>query len=732
MRCLGSDLSISRLRQQSVYGPLVGAILAVAPYAVFLLPNDHVIASGDYTNYQLPAREFARDELFAGRLPLWCQYLSCGTPIHATQQAGFAYFPVTMAVLLLGANAGLKFNVFLHVLFCYFGQYKLARLFGVSRAASVFAAVVACQSGFLVYHLLEGHVTLVLEYALIPWFFWALVRFLRRPRAETAVALAAFVALLAVGGQPQLLYYCLLIGGLWGVGSVWQGDASSHRVAAIAWGVAGAVVAVLVSAIQTVPTWELMNDGYFVSERGSLEYASGHAAMSIDSLSFWCPYFMGSRLAEIPEYGHPGGFFHERTNYLGLAVPLLALLGMAKSVERWQWPIAGLVLFCLLVAVGPATPLFGALGAVVPGLLSFRCPARMLAIVAILAPILAARGLDSWILQRPWESGRLLLAAIALAWFAASILLDSIFYLVDLGEPYIAYVERTVYPQFVVAAVLTLIVVGLILVLPAIGKRSQMLAYLLLIWVTVNDLWITNGRYVRLAPPRPFGELPTAEPADPHVRIVDAPEYPEIIELNLRYSCLVPVAIGNRWTSVVTDEGGVEPQSIRRMHEGIVRNTLPALPAASCSWLWKGGPWQPVEAALPRARFVPQEAEELCAIALTEITAEQVERLHAAATPCSIDADLGRKLTVSVTAPTDGVVVLADTFYPGWKCRSQGEELSIRPVHGAFRGVSVPAGEHKLVFSYEPWSHLLGLLLTIVGLVVAAALIVYDRRSPRR
>lgn len=732
MRCLGSDLSFSRLRQQSVYGPLLGAILAVAPYAVFLLPNDDVIASGDYTNYQLPAREFARDELFAGRLPLWCQYLSCGTPIHATQQAGFAYFPVTIAVLVLGANAGLKFNVFLHVLFCYFGQYKLARLFGVSRAASVFAAIVACQSGFLVYHLLEGHLTLVLEYALIPWFFWALVRFLRRPRAKTSVALAAFVALLAVGGQPQLLYYCLLIGGLWGVGSVWRGDASTHRVAAIAWGVAGALVAVLLSAIQTAPTWELMNDGYFVSERGSLEYASGHAAMSIDSLSFWCPYFMGSRLAEIPEYGHPGGFFHERTNYLGLAVPLLALLGLATKVERWQWPMAGLVLLCVLIAVGPATPLFGALGAVVPGLFSFRCPARMLAIVAILAPVLAARGLDSWILQRPWEGGRRLLAAVALAWFAASILLDSIFYLVDLGEPYIAYVEQTVFPQFVVAASLTLVVVGLILALPAIGKRSQTLAYLLLIWVTVNDLWITNGRYVRLAPPRPFGELPTAEPADPHVRIVDAPDYPEIIELNLRYSCLVPVAIGNRWTSVVTDEGGVEPQSIRRMHEGIVRNTLPALPAASCTWLWKGGPWQPVEAALPRARFVPQEAEELCAIALTEISEEQVERLHAAATPCSIDADLGRTLTVSVTAPTDGVVVLADTFYPGWKCRSQGEELEIRPAHGAFRAVSVPAGQHTLIFSYEPWSHLLGLLLTIVGLVVAAALVVYDRRSPRR
>lgn len=732
MRCPGSDCVLNRLRPKSVYGPLLGAILAVAPYAVFLLPNDHVIASGDYTNYQLPAREFARDEIFAGRLPLWCQYLCCGTPMHATQQAGFAYLPVTAAVLLLGANAGLKFNVFLHVLFCYVGQYKLTRLFGVSRPASVFAAIVACQSGFLVYHLLEGHLTLVLEYALIPWFFWAVVSFLRRPRAKTAVILALLVAMLAIGGQPQLLYYCLLIGGLWGVGSVWWGDASRHRVSAVAWGLAGALVAILLSAIQTVPTWELMKDGYLSSERGSLEYASGHAAMSIDALSFWCPYFMGSRLAEIPEYAHPGGYFHERTNYLGLAVPLLALLGLAKSVERWQWLMAGLVVFCLLIAVGPATPLFGALGAVVPGLFSFRCPGRVLAITSILAPVLAAQGLDSWILQRPWESGRRLLAAIALAWFAASILLDSIVSLVDLGEPYVVYVKQTVVPQFIAAAALTLVVVGLILPLPAIGKRSQTLAYLLVIWVTVNDLWITNAQYVRLAPPKPFGELPTAEPADPNVRIVDAPGFPEIIELNLRYSCLVPIAIENSWTSVMTDEGGVEPQSIRRLHEGIVRNTLPALPTAGCNWLWKGGPWQLIEKALPRARFVPEQAKELCEIALTEISAEQVERLHQAATPCSIDSDLGRTLTVSVTAPTDGVVVLADTFYPGWKCRSQGEELEIRSVHGAFRGVSVPAGQHKLVFSYEPWSHLLGFLLTIVGLVIAAAILVYDRRSSRR
>jgi uncharacterized membrane protein YfhO len=135
--------------------------------------------------------------------------------------------------------------------------------------------------------------------------------------------------------------------------------------------------------------------------------------------------------------------------------------------------------------------------------------------------------------------------------------------------------------------------------------------------------------------------------------------------------------------------------------------------------------------ALPRARFVLGELKELCTVPLAEITAEQVERLASETTACTIEPAGGGHLTVDVHAPSDGVVVLADTFYPGWKCRSAGRELPIFCAHGTFRGVEVPAGRHRLEFSYEPWTFPLGAGMSALGVLVSVGLVVYDRRRAR-
>lgn len=62
-------------------------------------------------------------------------------------------------------------------------------------------------------------------------------------------------------------------------------------------------------------------------------------------------------------------------------------------------------------------------------------------------------------------------------------------------------------------------------------------------------------------------------------------------------------------------------------------------------------------------------------------------------------------------AESDGVLVLNDMFYPGWKAHVDNEDAPIYRVNGLVRGVFVRKGAHTVVFKYSPTSFRAGALL---------------------
>ena len=68
-------------------------------------------------------------------------------------------------------------------------------------------------------------------------------------------------------------------------------------------------------------------------------------------------------------------------------------------------------------------------------------------------------------------------------------------------------------------------------------------------------------------------------------------------------------------------------------------------------------------------------------------------------------------------------LVILDSWYPGWKALIDGEEAGLYLVDGLFRGVEVPGGPHKIEFLYKPKSFHRGIILSLIGFVLALILI---------
>ena len=89
------------------------------------------------------------------------------------------------------------------------------------------------------------------------------------------------------------------------------------------------------------------------------------------------------------------------------------------------------------------------------------------------------------------------------------------------------------------------------------------------------------------------------------------------------------------------------------------------------------------------------------------------------------------RVKLDVDAVRPALLVLNDSFFPGWQATIDGAPTKIFKTNGLVRGVYVGRGHHRIAFEYAPKSFALGLRIspsaTLVVLVGIAAIVALRR-----
>ena len=104
--------------------------------------------------------------------------------------------------------------------------------------------------------------------------------------------------------------------------------------------------------------------------------------------------------------------------------------------------------------------------------------------------------------------------------------------------------------------------------------------------------------------------------------------------------------------------------------------------------------------------------------------------LKPCAAPDEVSVIRYRAEDVSIRArmACDGMVVLSDTYYPGWRAYVDNKPAPIQEVNFAMRGVFVPAGTHDIQYRFRPGSFYIGAAMSAAGILGACCLAFFSRK----
>src|SRR5258708_3506348 len=380
--------------------PHLAALGVVSLYIVILsLPmlSGKWLASPDGDQYSsgYAVKAWAANEYHrTGHFPLWNPMIMGGLPYIDVVTHGDVLYPTSFLREVMPPYQAMNIAFVLHYILAGFLTYLFLRRLGASWIGAVTGGVAYQLSGILISYVHPGHDGKLFVSTMLPLAFLALLAALRDKRAWGYPFLAVAVALCLLSPHVQTTYYLLIAAALFALYLTFgEPSPDSLRSRLIRLGIVfvAVVVGFGIAAPQILP---------FIQYIPHSPRAGGYSVGFEGSTSYGIPW------NHIPEFIIAGftGFDFEtyfasnplklHSEYLGLPVVALAILGFGDQRRRLIWWVGGIGLLFLLIALGASTPFYHLWWLVMPMVKKTRAPGMVFFIVAFCTAIFAAFGIS--------------------------------------------------------------------------------------------------------------------------------------------------------------------------------------------------------------------------------------------------------------------------------------------------------------------------------------------------
>lgn len=711
----------------------------------FVITDD--IFTSDIMNEGFPYRHYISEALKKGELPTWLPYIYGGIPLLARAEAGVCY-PLNLLLFgLLPPYVALNLVILLTLITAALGMYFYVRELEVRVAGALVAALAFAYSGFMVSHI--KHLSMVGTVCWFPLGLLAIERAIKHRAPSELLSLSVVFGLQHLSGHTQTAYYSGLVYlSYFGFRLLSikgkarpaprKAKAASQPVAAVLqwkqfalWFFLAMTLGVALSAVQLLPTYELVG----LTQRAggvTFDYAASYAYDPANVKTFFYPLANG----DISDATYTGNsIFWEDYGYVGLFTFLLALFAVVKVWRQWHVRFfAFTAVIAYVFVLGPNTPVYEAAFHAVPGMKFFRFPTRFLFVVDASLCILAAVGVGKLLTGRLAPESQKSLITLPEFGIVIMVIADLLFFqmrqnpIVDahrwLEEP------KTVQRLKADESLFRIFSPGASEVHKAAFAAAKG-------WTGDLQPYIDQREYIQPSSNVLYG----LSSADGYAQLT--PNYVVDIWGDQNRGGLI------LQTASLAD-GKLLPQKsfLKIMNLFNVKYVI-------SPWQIAAENWELLEQrsqffmyrnpdVLPRAYFVERYrvavSEAGKQILLSEDFDPGQEVILHEKPPLDPGKIGGRgtafveqyatnHVVISTTTASSGILVLSDTFYPGWNAYIDGVKTRIYQANLCQRAVVVPAGSHIVDFRFESPTILRGFVISCCTVLLTAGMVVMKRRT---
>lgn len=700
----------------------IGLVVVIFFFRLFW-PVPQLIVTPDFGQFDSLANFSAKyvlsQSLEQNTFPFWLSGWHGGFPLFANAGVGTVFAPNLVLYKFLNPVTAYNTSLVLAVVTIGWGMYAWLRVMGITRFPSLFGALTFAFSGVVIPHL--THISLIQSFSLLPLIAAVTVRVLRTHRVWFIALFASLVSQQFFAGFPQASFITMLL--VLAI-ALWHGKSLKHRLSGFLQLALGGVAALGMSAVQLLPTIEYLQNltvarGFSPEQTTYFSYPWKHLVTLLN------PFFLGNpAMGTYPHFtAFDGSIFWENAAYVGLIPLFLLIIGLFikkqafprhQNPTRFLWIMMG---SSFLFMLGKHSPIY-LIHSFWPFTL-FRVPSRFIWVFAFCLVSLGSAAMHAlWHSAATRRALRIILVIFVV--FNTLQLLNTWF-------PYHAFgpAKQWLEPP----PILTAIAKGS-RVFSIGAEASHNKIFLSVGWQTMKPyemlkntltpdktlLWGIphsndyTGR--NLARTEIFDRLLDREISVTDTAATVSAQGKKLLDL---------LGVGTVVSTLPLSQSGLVPKTT--VSDGQLTVTAyqnpdavaPAYVATSAVFATT------VEEALTNVRrleFMPGRD------ALVEKNLDLPRPSGSAAVTITKKQD-GR-LRLSLTGINEPrLLVISETYYPGWQASVDGKKTPVIPVNIRHIGIILPPGSQEAILRFTPTHFLFGLLISVVTLFVTVLAVVF-------